>query len=114
MATSVPRRTPAQIELEALQLARQQELQRERHTDAYRIIQTRRRLMLGDLGMGQFLNPNLPVAQRQGQRMQSSLMEPANTAAEEEERRRALVGTFATNFNAGLNEILPQRGGNLT
>ena len=96
MGAKAPKITPAQRELEALQLRTLQEQARERNEDGFNQFTLRRRMLLGTLGMNLFAEPGaaLPTAQREGGILSPSLTDPATVAAERATRLSNIAGAF--------------------
>lgn len=128
MGAKSPRITPAQRELEALQLRTLAEQEREQNLEGARTALTQRRLMLGQLGYNQFLNPqsqnfyratdpadlvtqrqNLPAAQAAGTLMAPDLADPATAALERRERMMSRATGFGSTFMEATQALALRR-----
>jgi hypothetical protein len=104
MGGKAPKITPAQRELEQLQIRTLREQEREKNYESARIAATQRRLLLGEMGYSQLLygqpDPNLPTAQAAGTTMAPDLVDPATAAMQKRERLLAQATGFGANFAA--------------
>lgn len=117
MGAKAPKITPAQRELEALQLRTLREQEREQNTEAQRVAMLQRRLMLGTMGYNQFLMPGVnrpaaaavPAAQAAGTTLAPDLADPAIAALDKRTRLTEMASGYGTQFAAATTALALRR-----
>jgi hypothetical protein len=119
LAAKAPKITPAQRELEALQLQALLEQQRNDNTQNAAIALNQRRMLLGQLGYNQFLTPglntvlppaaNLPAAQAAGAPLSPDLADPAIAALQRRQQLTENARGFGVNFAAATQALALRR-----
>ena len=107
-----------------MQLRTLAEQEREQNLEGFRLADTQRRLMLGQIGFNQFMNPNalsvwrpgdpaparnLPPAQTAGGTLAPDLVDPAVAALQRREAMLARASGFGSTFVAATQSLAMRR-----
>ena len=122
MGAKSPKITPAQRELEALQLRTLMEQEREQNVQGAETALLQRRMMLGQLGYNQFLRPGfntvlpvagaatgVPPAQALGTTVTPDLVDPAIAANERRAKLAESASGFGSTFLAATRTLSEKR-----